>query len=155
MRALAVAATCLTLLAACTADDEQPAAEPDAEAAAERPGLAGMTMADFAGTWQNTARLEGVDEPVTSTMSGSASGDDWTMTLEGRNQIPLQVSVVGDSLIGQSAEYESILRPGVMVTVRTASVLHGDMLMGNMVATYRTPEGEQRVSGSIEGRRMQ
>jgi hypothetical protein len=154
MRALAIAATCLTLLAACTADDEQPAAEPDAEAT-EQPGMPGMTMADFAGTWQNTARLEGVDEPVTSTMSGSASGDDWTMSLEGRDPIPLQISIVGDSLIGQSAEYESILRPGVMVSVRTASVLHGGMLVGNMVATYRTPEGEQRVSGSIEGRRMQ
>ncbi|HUE90347.1 MAG TPA: hypothetical protein VMO26_30045 [Vicinamibacterales bacterium] len=154
MRALAIAATCLTLLAACTADDEQAAAEPDAEAA-EQPGMAGVTMADFAGTWQNTARLEGVDEPVTSTMSGSASGDDWTMSLEGRDPIPMQVSVVGDSLIGQSAEYESILRPGVMVSVRTASVLRGDVLMGNLVATYRTPEGEQRVSGSVEGRRMQ
>jgi hypothetical protein len=154
MRALAIAATCVTLLAACTADDEPPAAEPNAEAA-ERPGVAGMTVADFAGTWQNTARLEGVADPVTSTMSGSASGDDWTMSLEGRDRIPLQVSVAGDSLIGQSAEYESVLRPGVMVTVRTASVLHGDMLMGNMVATYRTPEGEQRVPGSIEGRRIQ
>jgi hypothetical protein len=154
MRALAIAATCLTLLAGCAADDGQPAGAPGAEAA-EQPGMAGMTMADFAGTWQNTARLEGVDEPVPSTMSGSASGDDWTMSLEGRDPIPMQVSIVGDSLIGQSAEYESILRPGVMVNVRTASVLHGDMLMGNMVATYRTPDGEQRVSGRIEGRRMQ
>jgi hypothetical protein len=77
------------------------------------------------------------------------------MSREGRDNIPLQVSIVGDSLVAQSAEYESVLRPGVMVTVRTASVRHDDMLMGNMVATYRTPEGEQRVAGTIEGRRIQ
>lgn len=151
MRALAIAATCLTLLAACAADDDVPA-EAELEPV-DQP--AAMTVADFAGTWENVARLEGVDEPVTSRMSGSASGNDWTMSLEGRPDIPLQVSIVGDSLIGQSAEYESVLRPGVMVTVRTASVLHDDMLMGNMVATYRTPEGEQRVAGTIEGRRIQ
>jgi hypothetical protein len=77
------------------------------------------------------------------------------MSLEGRDNIPLEVSIVGDSLISQSAEYESVLRPGVMVTVRTASALHGDMLMGNMIATYRTPQGEERVPGTIEGRRAQ
>lgn len=152
MRALAVAATCITLLAGCARDDAEPA--PGTEAATtEQPAPAAMTIADFAGTWENTARLEGVDQPVPSTMSGSAAGDDWTMSLEGRDNIPLQVSIVGDSIIAQSAEYESVLRPGVMVTVRTASVMHGDMLMGNMVATYRTPEGEQRVPGTFEGRR--
>jgi hypothetical protein len=154
MRTRAVAASCLILIAACgTPDDAQPMVDTGAETAAE-PTMATPSIADFAGTWENTARLEGVDEPVPSTMTGSAAGDDWTMSLEGRDNIPLQVSIVGDSLIGQSAEYESILRPGVMVNVRTASVLHGDMLMGNMVATYRTPEGEQRVPGTIEGRRV-
>lgn len=155
MRACALAASCLILLAACgTPDDEQPAADPRAEATAE-PTATSTSIADFAGTWENTTRLEGVDEPVQSTLTGSASGDDWTMSLEGRDNIPVDVSIVGDSLIGQSAEYESILRPGVMVTVRTASVLHGGMLMGNMVATYRTPQGEERVPGTVEGRRVQ
>jgi hypothetical protein len=155
MRARAIAASCLILLAACgTPDDAQPAVDPGAEATAGS-STTSMSLADFAGTWENTARLEGVDEPVPSTMTGSAAGDDWTMSLEGRENIPMQVSIVGDSLIAQSAEYESILRPGVMVNVRTASVLHGDMLMGNMLATYRTPEGEQRVQGTIEGYRAQ
>ena len=154
MRACAVTASCLILLAACgSTDDEQPAAEPGAEAVAEP--VASKSIADFAGSWESTARLEGVNEPVPSTMTGSASGDDWTMSLEGRDNIPLEVSMVGDSLIAQSAEYESVLRPGVMVTVRTASVLHGDMLMGNIVATYRTPQGEERVLGTMESRRAQ
>lgn len=152
MRARVLAASCLILLAACGAQEEEEPA--DAAPAAETGSMAGTSLADFAGTWENTARLEGTPDPVVSTMTGSASGNDWTMSLPGRDPVPLQVSIVGDSLIGQSAEYESVLRPGVMVTVRTASVLHGDMLMGNMVATYRTPEGEQRVTGTTEGRRI-
>lgn len=154
MRVCAVATSCLILLAACGSTDDDQAVEDSAAEVVAEP-VASTSIADFAGTWENTASLEGVDEPVPSTLTGSASGDDWTMSLEGRDNIPLEVSMVGDSLISQSAEYESVLRPGVMVTVRTASVLHGDMLMGNMVATYRTPQGEERVIGTMEGRRVQ
>jgi hypothetical protein len=148
MRSVPVLLTAL-LVAACGAPDQPP---PEAVDAAP---TAAPNIADFAGTWENVATLTGVDEPVTSTMRGSASGDDWTMSLEGRSDIPMQVSVVGDSLIGQSAPYESILRPGVTVTVRTASVLQNGVLMGNMVATYQTPAGEERVTGTVRGTRVQ
>jgi len=99
--------------------------------------------------------LTGVADPVPSTMTGTAAGNDWTMSLEGRPNIPLTVSMAGDSLIGQSAEYESILRPGVMVTVRTASVLRDGALVGNMIATYRTAAGEEVVLGTMTGTRVQ
>jgi hypothetical protein len=132
-----------------------PSETPAPEAAAPPAALAApRTLADFAGTWENLATLEGVAEPVPSTITGSAAGDDWTMTLEGRPSIPVQVSVVGDSLIAQTAEYESVLRPGVMVRLRTASVLQGDTLMGNVVATYRTAAGEEQVRGTMRGTRV-
>ena len=154
MNAHTVATSLLILLAACGAPDaDEPVADPGAEAVVEPE--TSVSIADFAGTWENTVRLEGVDAPVPSTMTARASDEDWTRSLEGRDSIPLAVSIVGDSLITQSAEYESVLRPGVMVTVRTSGGLHGDMLMGNVVATYRTPQGEERVPGTIEGRRTQ
>jgi hypothetical protein len=99
--------------------------------------------------------LEGQTAPVISTTTGTAAGTDWTMSLEGRPNVPVQPSVIGDSLIIVSSEYESVLRPGVMVTVRTASVLQNGALLGNLVATYRTAEGEQVVTGTITGTRMQ
>ncbi len=133
----------VALLAACA---------PAEEAAEEH---AGPTLADFAGTWEMTTTLEGVDDPVTSTMTGSADGSGWVMMLEGRDPVPLQVSVMGDSLIGQTDQYESILRDGVMVSIRTASVLSGGMLQGAMVATYMVPDGEERVVGTFHGMRMQ
>jgi hypothetical protein len=153
MRSIAVL-SCVLLLAACAPADQTAEVEdipPADEGVAETEVV---SVADFAGTWQTEAVLEGVDEPVQSTMTGSASGDDWTMSLEGRPAIPVQVSVQGDSLIAVSDEYESILRPGVMTTVRTASVLEGDMLMGTIVATYRTPEGDERVAGTLHGTRV-
>jgi hypothetical protein len=136
-----VAALSLAVLLACAPAEEAPPAGP--------------TLADFAGTWQNVTVLEGVVEPVASTLRGSAAGHDWVMELEGRDPVPVQVSVMGDSLITQSVEYESILRPGVMVSVRTAGVLHNGMLMGTLVATYRTPEGDQVVTGTMTGTRVE
>ncbi|MBR9989221.1 MAG: hypothetical protein KFH98_05655 [Gemmatimonadetes bacterium] len=142
----------ILLVAACATDEPDPVI--DDATTAEMTTTETLTVADFAGTWENVAMLEGVDEPVPSTMTGSAAGNDWTMSLEGRASIPLNVRVEGDSLIGESEAYESILRPGVMVTVRTASVLHGDMLMGRLVSIYQTADGEERVSGTIEGTRV-
>jgi hypothetical protein len=130
----------VALLSACAPKEEAPPPPP-----------AGPTLADFAGTWNISSVLESTPDTVKSTMTGSADGSTWTMTLEGRPNIPVTASIVGDSLVGQSAEYESILRPGVMVTVRTASVMSNGALVGNLVATYKTPTGEQVVRGTITG----
>lgn len=137
------------LLIACAPAEEAP------EAVEPPPPPAGPTLADFAGTWQNSAMLEGQTDPVITTTTGTAAGTDWTMSLEGRPNVPVQPSIVGDSLIIVSSEYESVLRPGVMVTVRTASVLQNGALVGNLIATYRTAEGEQVVRGTMTGTRMQ
>jgi hypothetical protein len=147
MRVL-TAVLCALILVGCGRRDEEPA--PGAEAVA-----ATSSMAQFAGTWSNMVTLEGVNELVPSTMSGSAAGDDWTMSLRDRENIAVRTHLKGDSLIGQSAEYESILQPGVMVDVRTASVLRDGGLIGNVVATYRTTNGEQQVRGTIRGTRVQ
>lgn len=140
---LATAFLTVAVLVACAAREEQ---------AAE---TAMPTLADFAGTWQIASVLEGTPDTVRSTMTGTADPGSWTLSLEGRPNIPVTVSVVGDSLIGQSSEYESILRPGVIVTLRTASALMGEnMLHGTLVATYRTPAGEQVVRGTMTGTKI-
>lgn len=130
----------LALLTACAPKDEAPAA------AAAPPA---PTLADFAGTWQVSSVLPNSPTPIASTMTGTADPASWTMSLEGRPNIALTVSVAGDSLIGQTAEYESILRKGVMVTVRTASVKTASGLSGNLVATYKTASGTEVVNGTM------
>lgn len=137
------------LLIACAPAEEAP------EAVETPPAPAGPTLADFAGTWQNSAMLEGQTAPVISTTAGTAAGNDWTMTFEGRAPVTVVPSIVGDSLIIVSSEYESVLRPGVMVTVRTASVMQNGALVGNLVSTYRTAQGDEVVRGTMTGTRMQ
>ncbi len=139
----AAALLALVLFAACAPKEEEAPPTPPA----------GPTLADFAGTWQNKVVLEGTPDTIPSTTTGTADPASWTMSLEGRPNVPTTVSVVGDSLISQTAEYESILRAGVMVTVRTASVMSGGMLAGNVTATYRTPTGEQVVRGTLTATR--
>lgn len=141
MRAIALLLTAAVLAACAAKEEEAPAPAPPAA----------PTVADFAGTWNVKSVLEGTPDTVPSTLTGTADPASWTMSLEGRPNIPVTISISGDSLVGQSAEYESVLRKGVMVTVRTASVLSNGTLMGNLVATYKTPEGEQVVRGTLTG----
>lgn len=139
----AVALLAVAVVTACAAKEE-----PAADSAAPAAAAAAPTVADFAGTWNTASVLEGTPDTVKSTMTGTADGT-WTMSLEGRPNIPLTVSISGDSLIAQSAEYESILRKGVQVTVRTAGVMSGGMMTGKLVATYKTATGEQIVNGTF------
>lgn len=118
-------------------------------AAKESATPAALTLADFAGNWQMSTTLTGTPDPVAATMTGTADAASWTMTLTGRPNVALQVSIVGDSLVTQTAEYESILRAGVMVSVRSAGVMKDGALSGNTVATYKTPAGEEKVTGTF------
>ncbi len=138
----------LAALAACGGPKDAPA---DSTAMAPAPTAAAPTLANFAGTWQLTSTLVGVEKPVTSTLTGSADGATWSISLEGRPNVAVTASIVGDSLVSQTAEYESVLRKGVMVSVRTASVLSNGMLMGHMVATYKSSKGDEVVSGTVSG----
>lgn len=142
MRTAAVAGF-LATLAACTPASEQAEAPPPPPA---------PTLVDFAGTWNTVSTLPGA-APVESKMIGSADGTTWKLVLPGRDTIPLQTSIVGDSLVSVSGEYESILRRGVMVTVRTAGVRSGEELVGSLTATYRTSSGSEVVNGTFRSTR--
>jgi hypothetical protein len=86
-------------------------------------------------------------------MVGTSDPATWTLSLEGRPAIKLNVSIVGDSLVSESEEYESVLRKGVKVTVRSAAVMKDGKMVGNVVATYKTATGTEVVPGTVEGTR--
>jgi hypothetical protein len=133
----------LTVVVACAPKEEAPA-----DSAAAAPAApAARTVADFAGNWNQSVVLEGTPDTVKSTTIINADGTGF-LNLEGRPNIALTLSMSGDSLVSQTAEYESILRKGVMVTVRSASVMQDGMMMGNVEATYKTSTGTQVVKGT-------
>ena len=139
----AVALLAVATITACAAKEESAADTTTPAAAAAAP-----TVADFAGTWNSMSVLEGTPDTVKSSLTVMADGTGH-MTLEGRPNVAVTTSISGDSLVTQSAEYESILQKGVMVTVRTAGVKSGDTMTGRLVATYKKPTGEQIVNGTI------
>jgi hypothetical protein len=149
MRKSATLFTALLLAACGGAEDGAPAADEGAEMV----GAAAPVVADFAGSWESTAVLEGVADPVPVTIMSTMDATEWTMQLAGRDPVALTATMVGDSLILDSEAYESVLREGVMVTVRTAMVMADGGITGKMVATYQTPDGDEIVAGTVEGSR--
>ncbi|CAN5615086.1 hypothetical protein BH23GEM9_BH23GEM9_35510 [soil metagenome] len=149
MRAILAIVPAILILAACGSPDQDAPPVVDDPA----PAASGATLADFAGTWNNEVRLEGVAEPVSSRFVGSADGTGWVMNLEGRDPIPLRASVVGDSLITESETYESILRPGVSTRARSAMARNGNDAAGTVVVTYRTDAGDEVVRGTMRATR--
>jgi len=111
------------------------------------------TYADFAGTWDAVTTLDGTPTPVPSRLASTPQGGGWTMTLEGRDPVPMRVSLVGDSLVLISDPYESILREKEEVQVRTAAVLSAGGMEGKLIATYNSPAGQQVVMGTIRATR--
>jgi hypothetical protein len=74
---------------------------------------------------------------VTYTLTATADGKGWTITFTGRDPIPARVvSVGGDSIIIEAGPFNSVLRPGQMVSTRTVSHYAGDTATGTFEARY-------------------
>lgn len=130
----------VALMAACAPKEEQSAAE-------------SAPYAAYVGNWSSMSMMDGTTDPVPGTMTVTADGVGSTMSLPDRPNISITLSKSGDSLVVTTAEYESVLRTGVMVSTRVASVMAGDMMQGNVEATYQTSDGPLLVRGTSESKR--
>ena len=132
----------VSLIAACGGDAS------DEESAAATMQAEGPSMPDLTGTWNATAMVDGAPDPVMSQLEFAADGSAM-MTLPDRDPMAVDVSMSGDSVIISSPEYQSVIRDGVTVSIRLASLVDGNMMTGRLVATYRSAEGEEIVGGSL------
>lgn len=148
MRAIATLMV-VSLVAACGGDADE---APPEESAAATMQAEGPSMPDLTGTWNATAMVDGTPDPVLSQLEFAADGSAM-MTLPDRDPMAVDVSMSGDSVIISSPEYQSVIRDGVSVSIRLASLVDGDMMTGRLVATYRSAEGEEIVGGSLEAHR--
>ncbi len=114
---------------------------------------AGITLADVAGTWNLTGTFATPEEPtiVDYSVVATDSESGWLLNLPDRDPIEIRiVAVDGDSIVGESGPFESIIQEGVMVSTRTVMRLHDGMLVGSLTATYDT-DPVQSVDGTFEG----
>ncbi|NIP78840.1 MAG: hypothetical protein GWM90_06420 [Gemmatimonadetes bacterium] len=63
------------------------------------------------------------------------------------------LAVEGDSVVSEIGPYESILREGVMVTVRSVSRIQDGRMIGTMEARYQGADSVTVVNGTMEGTR--
>lgn len=94
-------------------------------------------LAQFAGTWDVSSRRESGDSVIGFRLTATADTTGWTFQFAGRPPMPIRiVDAGGDSVAGEVAPYESVLRPGVQV--RTSFVLHqrAGRLEGTTTARY-------------------
>ena len=132
------------LLAGC-AKPEAPPAEPPAAPPA-------INLADVAGTWTVQSKVEGSDSVlVTTTITATATTEGWTITLPGRNPIPMAVTVSGDSVMTSAGPYESAVRKGVQVSTNGVMRLVDGKLIGTTVAHYSVTTADSVVRLRTEG----
>jgi hypothetical protein len=147
MRTIAVLCTAV-LLVGCAKSEKQ------AGAGAEPAAIA---LADVAGTW-NVSAMPAVGDSVLTTYQLTATADTtgWTITFPGRPPIPVRVAAVaGDSIVVEAGPYESVLRPGVMVSTHTVNRLQDGKLVGTFTAHYQSAAADSVLNGRQEGVRGQ
>lgn len=122
-------------------------AKPETPPAAEVAAAPSINLADLAGTWTSVTTAAGSDSVlVTSTIVASADPLAWTITLPGRDPMPFNVTVSGDSLITGMGPYESVLRPGTQVSTTGVLRLVNGQLTGPMVAHYVTAGADSTLN---------
>jgi len=110
-------------------------------ASAQYPAAAkkgGIKLSDVAGTWDGKSMVGPKDSVVASfVVTATADGKGWTMKLPNRDPIPTRILAMGgDSVVTESGPFQSILRPGQMVTTRTIGHYKGDTMTGWFEARY-------------------
>ncbi len=125
------------VLAACSKKADEAAPLDTTAAVAPAPNLT-LDLASLAGTWDLQIMGMGSDSVLTTgvlTTTGDTAG--WSLLLPGRDALPLQVTVSGDSVITVAPEYESVLRKGVRVQTTSVYRVVGSNFNGLTTATYR------------------
>jgi hypothetical protein len=115
----------------------------------------GGTLAKFAGRWQVRARNEVGDTLPSHVLTATADSTGWTITFPDRPPIPVRiVEASGDVVVMQTEPYESVLRPGVRVTVQFVERVNGDRTSGRLLALYDVAGSNAVLRGVTEGTRI-
>lgn len=132
-------------LAGCARMEDQKAVAADTAATVD-PAAApkALTVSDVTGTWNVRALNERGDSTLVAySVTAAADTGEWMLTLPNRAPMKLQlVALAGDSMTVAAGPYESVLRPGVMVRIRSTLRLLDGALVGSTRASYAGAGGD-------------
>jgi hypothetical protein len=118
------------------------------------PAPAAFSLADVAGTWHVTGKVEGSDKEVKYDMVATSDRDGWSIKFPGRDPVPVRiVAVEGDSIVSEAGPFESVLRKGVQVRTNVVSRLQNGKLVGTTVAHYTVKGADSVAHITFEGTR--
>lgn len=111
-----------------------------------------ITAKDLAGMWKIQAMIGPKDSVVSTSTTRNKS--DGTSTVQFPKRQPIEARTLtmgGDSVVSEVGPYESVLRPGVMVTTQTTAHVKGNDMTGTFVAVYSTGD---TLRGKITGKKQ-
>jgi hypothetical protein len=127
----------------------------DVDTAGAPAAPAPIALADVAGKWSVRLMPESGDSTLLTyelTATGDTSG--WALNFPKRKPVPVRVAAVdGDSIVTEAGPFESNLRKGVQVSVRTVNRLQDGKLVGATTARYQTSGPDTVAHFRFEGTR--
>lgn len=152
MRRLAL---CLTVvLVGCGRAEEERGEELGEGAVATGEAPAGVALSEVAGKWNMHSTDEAGKPVVSFILVATPERSGWSLNFPNRDPVPLEVDLVdGDSIVTTAGPYESVLRKGVQVTVRSVFRLQDGKLVGPTTARYETTGADSVVRLQSEGTR--
>lgn len=122
----------------------------------ETPAAPSIDLAGLVGVWNATTTRQGSDSAlVTTTIIAAADPLMWMIVLPGRDTLPMGVTVSGDSLLTAFGPYESVLRPGVQVSVTGVLHLVDGKLTGPLQGHYTVTSADSLVDLWVTATRAQ
>jgi hypothetical protein len=139
---------CATLIAGCakkdnTAADTTSTMVASTTASTTTAAPAPINLSDVAGKWNmSSVPASGDTTPTKYVLNASGNTSGWTLNFAGRPPVPVTVTVDGDSIRTESAEYSSVRRKGVKVRTTGWWHLQNGTLTGSTTAHYavKTPD---------------
>ena len=131
----------------------QEATEEATDEAADTTAVEGISLANLAGTWNMRTTSSDPADTTVNEYQIVVDESGWTLHFPDRDPVQSVVVANGDSIIVDSGPFESVRRPGTMVTTHTVFHMEGDRLVGDVTATWRTAAGDSVAQLRTEGTR--
>jgi hypothetical protein len=116
-----------------------------------------LNLADVAGKWNmRSVPLSGDTSATTYVLTATGNTSGWSMKFPGRaTQVPVKVSVDGDSIMLAAGPYSSVRRKGVQVTTYGVARLQNGSIVGSTTAHYKVKSADSVLVLSTTGTRAQ
>lgn len=148
MRILALAGSVL-VLGACSAREDKPADTAYVPPAAMSPYIPGV--------WDVTVKPEGKDSVATTYILNTTDSAEWLFAFPGGKPNAMHITgIKGDTVMVESALFESSVRKGLMATSTQKVWVNEDgRLVGKVVVHYQTNGPDTVRTFDTEGKRKQ